>query len=85
MSVKLSPTQEQAVAVISANGGKIERWAGGFWTTPGMTFVQRTGYRAPDWYVGAPTIAVLSRLGLLRKTKVVGPLAVEFELTEKTS
>ena len=81
----LSSTQQQAVAKIRADGGKIERWPGGFWTTPGMTFVQRNGYRAPDWYVTVQTIAVLSRLGLLRKTKVVGSLAVEFELTEKTS
>ena len=87
---KLSPTQAQAVAVIKARGGKIERWPGGFWTTPGIEFDQRPGYRVPNWYVGAGTVKALEKLGVLRETgrkwtRDGTSFAFEYELTEVAS
>jgi len=65
----LSTTQHEAVLMLSRNGGRIERWPGGFWTYPGCVSSTAKGpgwtYRVPVWWVPTQTVRSLLRKGLL--------------------
>jgi hypothetical protein len=54
---------------MQATGGTIERWPGGFWTTPGTGFDEAGAYRVPHWYVGTNTVAALVARGYLVESK----------------
>ena len=77
----LSDTQRETVRRMKDAGGKIERWPGGFWTTPGMTQNLR-GY--PEWSVTTHTIKALVRKGVIKESKLqpvrIGNFVVEHVL-----
>lgn len=87
----LSPTQQDVVAKMRAAGGRIERWPGGFWTTPGTAFTMSHGgglgsYKVPDWWIGVRTLYALEKAGLITQSKQENargngrPFAVEYRL-----
>lgn len=77
----LSPHQLETVTRMRACDRKIERWPGGFWTTPGMTKNLRG---APMWYVTTQTITSLERRGVVKESKFgpsrIGKFVVEYKL-----
>lgn len=70
LAKKLSPTQSEVIARMRAAGGYIERWPGGFWTTPGMRYeLKWGGVKVPEWSVAWNTVNALAKRGLIRETK----------------
>jgi len=62
----LSRTQLEVILKLSdpASPGVLERWPGGFWTTPGM---ERKEHGWPVWSTTVQTVQALERKGLLRR------------------
>ena len=85
-SLKLTPTQADLVARVRAAGGLIERWPGGFWTTPGCSHRKSGLYKVPDWWVGTGTIKSLVGKGVLTVSREqparFGAFPVEYRLKE---
>lgn len=78
-----------AVERMRAAGGVIERWEGGFWTTPGMAFQSRPyqggSYRSPEWSItnGALVLRALAKRGFVVPSKYGAPgFVVEYKLSE---
>jgi hypothetical protein len=63
---KPSPAQLEVILKLTEPGepGVLERWPGGFWTTPGM---ERESHGWPVWSVTVQTVRAMERLGLLRR------------------
>jgi hypothetical protein len=61
-----SLTQLEVIEKLTEAGsdGVLERWPGGFWTTPGM---ERESHGWPVWSVTVQTVRAMERLGLLRR------------------
>ena len=88
---RTSDTQRETITRMAAAGGTIERWDGGFWTTPGMEYEMRPGYaahiepfRVPKWYVQVGTLRALESYGLLEVAENgSGPtFALDYRLTD---
>lgn len=80
---KLSATQLELVAKITAFGGRMEYRKGGFWTAPGVPEV-RPG--VPEWYFGWGTVAALQDRGILKLIRrSARSLPAEFELVSPNS
>jgi len=52
--------------------GVLERWPGGFWTTPGIEWrwqkdIGHEPYRLPRWYTTVHTVRAMEKKGLLRR------------------
>lgn len=63
-----SPTQQEAIHMISEHGGVIERWKGGFWTYSGCEIRRHVtdgndNYDVPAWSVGSQTVDALVKRG----------------------
>lgn len=69
--MKLSATQQGAFDRIRADGGRIERLPGGFWTTPSTPRRPKpgAGYVVPDWSVGTQTVEALAKKGLIEESR----------------
>ena len=64
--MKLSDTMLDVVAKMRAAGGRLERWPGGFWTTPGMAVKSISqGYRIPVWSTSTHTVKALAARGVI--------------------
>ena len=74
--MKLSPTQLDVLAKMRAAGGRIERWPGGFWTTPGTEAVniadRGKDYQVPEWYAGISTLRALEKAGMVAEAERKG-------------
>lgn len=60
--MKLSETMQAALDAAKANGGRLERWSGGFWTYPGCTWEVKNlpmPTRVPEVHFGTQTIHAL--------------------------
>lgn len=83
----LSDTMLVVLGQMRRAGGRIERWPGGFWTTPG-TKVERedAGYKIPAWWCSTQTVQALARRGVIieddRQANRSGSFAVGYRLPE---
>ena len=68
---KLSKHQQEVVDWLTANGGIIERWKGGFWTVPSMT--THGADEVPDKSTSIQTIRSLERKGYLENIEPDAP------------
>lgn len=64
-ALKLSAAMVEALDEINIHGGKLIRYQGGYWTSPGTAWAGH----APAWYVSTPTINALERREWLRFTE----------------
>lgn len=60
-----SPTQLGVLIELYATGGRLERWPGGFWTTPGRESRDLGAGRIPNWSVGTNTVRAMTKAGWL--------------------
>ena len=65
-AVKPSPEQAEVLKRILSSGS-IERWPGGFWTTPGQSFVLRyhPAVEIPAWSTTLQTVQAMEKRGWL--------------------
>ncbi len=88
--MKLSPTMTEVLGKMRAAGGRIERWPGGFWTTPGQPFTTRDGggglYKVPAWWTATGTVRALADRGLIvpdaEQTNRAGSFVVGYRLVD---
>lgn len=80
----LSPEMVEVVGRMRAAGGRLVRWPGGFWTTPGQPTRSSTPYDVPVWYASTGTVQALARRGLIsvdeERTSASGSFAVGYRL-----
>jgi hypothetical protein len=70
MTARLSPAQELALRFVAANGGRLVRLPGGFWTYPGCPVESRPyGDDVPTDYVRTNTVRALVVRGELVETE----------------
>jgi hypothetical protein len=69
--MKITNTQLSVVERMRADGGVLERWPGGFWTTPSSPVekVDSDGVKVPEWYVEIRTVRALVAKNLVEVTK----------------
>jgi len=88
MKIKLSPTQEEAIAKLREHG-KLIRYSGGFWSAPGVPFKYTYPGSPLEWEFGTSTIHALLKLGVLavaeERMSRNGPYPVAVVLVEKGS
>ena len=66
-----SQTQLDVIRRMLADGRRIERLPGGFWTTPSTprAFKAGPGCVVPEWWVGVQTLKALARMGVLQESR----------------
>lgn len=70
-AAKPTEAQRDVLRNMAEHGGRIERWPGGFWTTPGMRYdlARHRGdeYHSPHWSTTVHTVNAMERKGWLRR------------------